>query len=139
MAPNPKLLCHRRLATDGVRPSDRQHAVQRRHADGSFGLLSREPTGAQPWSDQRLGRGSGFALFRLHKACRNRRPAGVGFRWEECPVREAASLPRSSLLGLKRSQAEQGQPVRMTLAGHQLTRALASALGMAAAHETPVV
>ena len=28
-----------------------------------------------------------------------------------CPVREAASLPRSSPLGLKRSQAEQGEPL----------------------------
>ena len=29
-------------------------------------------------------------------------------------MREAASLPASSALGLKRSQAQQGQPVRMT-------------------------
>ena len=54
MAPNPKLLCYGRLATDGVRASGRQHPVQRRHADGSFGLLSHDPTGVQPWSDQRL-------------------------------------------------------------------------------------
>ena len=34
------------------------------------------------------------------------------------PMREAASLPASSALKLKRSHAQQGQPVRMTLAGH---------------------
>ena len=55
------------------------------------------------------------------------------------PVREAASLPWSSPLGLKRSQAEQGQPVRMTLAGHQLAWAFAMALGTPTAQEAPVV
>ena len=55
------------------------------------------------------------------------------------PVREAASLPRSSPLGLKRSQAEQGQPVQMALAGHQLPRALALALGASAAQEAAMV
>ena len=54
-------------------------------------------------------------------------------------MREAASLPGSSSLGLKRSQAEQGQPVRMTLAGHQLARALALALDASAAQEAAVV
>src|SRR3954469_280111 len=56
-----------------------------------------------------------------------------------CPVREAASLPRSSPLGLKRSQAQQGEPVRMALVGHQLPRALALALGVPAAQEAAVV
>jgi len=52
-------------------------------------------------------------------------------------VREAASLPGSCALGLKQSQ--QGQTVRMALAGHQLARALALALGTPAAHEAAVV
>ncbi len=56
-----------------------------------------------------------------------------------CPVREAASLFASSPLGLKRSQAQQGQPVRMALAGHQLLRVLALALGVPAAQEATVV
>jgi len=54
-------------------------------------------------------------------------------------VWEAARLPGSSSLGLKRSQAQQGEPVRMALAGHQLSRALALARGMAAAYEAVVV
>jgi hypothetical protein len=45
----------------------------------------------------------------------------------------------SSPLGLKRSQAQQGEPVRMALAGHQLPRALALALGVPAAQEAAVV
>ena len=85
------------------------------------------------------GDGSESGLFGLHKACANRRPAGAGFWWERCSVREAASLPRSGSLGLKRFQVKQGQPVRVTLVGHQLPRALALALGMAAAQEAAVV
>src|SRR4051812_16467069 len=54
MAPNPNLLSDDRLATDGIRASGRQHPVQHRHPDGSFGLLSPEAAGAQPRSDQRL-------------------------------------------------------------------------------------
>jgi len=65
--------------------------------------------------------------------------AGAGFRLEGCPVREAASRPGSNSLGLKRSQAQQGKPVRMAVAGHQLARALALALGMPAAQEAAVV
>ncbi len=87
----------------------------------------------------RTRRGSESGLFGLHKARGNCRPVRVGFRFEERPVREAASLPGSSSLVLKRSQTEQGQPVRMALAGHQLARALALALGTAAAHEAPMV
>jgi len=41
--------------------------------------------------------------------------------------------------GLKRSQAQQGQPVWMAVAGHQLPRALALALGVPAAQEAAVV
>ncbi len=55
------------------------------------------------------------------------------------PMREAAGLPGSGSLGLKRSQAQQGQPVRMALAGHQFPRALAVAFGTPAAHEASVV
>ena len=54
MAPNPKLLCDDRLATDGIRASGRQHPVQHRHADGSLSLLGREAAGSQTRSDQRL-------------------------------------------------------------------------------------
>jgi hypothetical protein len=43
------------------------------------------------------------------------------------------------LSGLKWAEAEQRQPVRMALAGHQLPRAFAGALGTSAAHETPMV
>ena len=84
-------------------------------------------------------RGSESGLFGLHKASGNCRLLRVGFRWEAYPVREAASLPGSSSLGLKRSQAKQGKPVRMALAGHQLPRALALALGASAAHEAAMV
>ena len=54
-------------------------------------------------------------------------------------MREAASLPGSSPVGLKRSQAEQGQPVRMALAGHELPRVFALALGASAAQEAAMV
>jgi len=54
MAPNPRLLCDDRLATDGIWASGRQHPVQHRHADGSLGLLGGEAAGPQPGSDQRL-------------------------------------------------------------------------------------
>ena len=53
-------------------------------------------------------RGSESALFRSHKARGNGRPVRGGFRWEGCSEREAASLPGSSSLRLKRSQAQQG-------------------------------
>jgi len=88
--------------------------------------------------ESRLGRGSESATSRLHRraetsACEGR------FRLEGCTAREAASLSGSSPLGLKRSQAQQGQPVWMILAGHQLARALALALGTPAAQEAAVV
>jgi len=86
-----------------------------------------------------VGRGSESDLFGLHEARGNRRPVRVGFGSKRCPVREAASRPGSSLLGLKRSQAQQSEPMQMALAGHQLPRAFALALGTAAAHEAPMV
>jgi hypothetical protein len=52
IAPNPKLLCHVRLATDRIRVSGRQHPVQHRHADGGLGPLSRKVAGPKPSSDQ---------------------------------------------------------------------------------------
>jgi len=54
-------------------------------------------------------------------------------------VREVAGVPGSSSLGLKRSQVQQGEPVRMALAGHQFPRAFALAFGAAGAHEAPMV
>jgi len=54
-------------------------------------------------------------------------------------VREAASLPGSSSLGLKRSQAQQGEPMRMARAGHQFPWAFANAFGTSAAHEAAMV
>jgi hypothetical protein len=61
------------------------------------------------------------------------------FRSRRWPVREAVSLPRSSVLQLNGSQAQQRQPVRMALAGHQFPRAFAGALGNPAAHEAAMV
>jgi hypothetical protein len=52
---------------------------------------------------------------------------------------EAVSLPGSSVLVLKRSKAQQGEPVRMAFAGHQFPRAFADVLGKLAAHEAPMV
>ena len=84
-------------------------------------------------------RGSESALFGLHKARGNRRPVRVGVRLEGCSVREAAGRPGSSSPGLKRSQAQQGEPVRMARACHQFPWALALAFSTPAAHKTPVV
>ena len=53
--------------------------------------------------------------------------------------REAANLPGLSLAGLKRPEAQQGQPMRMALAGHQFPRAFAVPFGTSAAHEAPMV
>src|SRR3954471_21233675 len=77
--------------------------------------------------------------FWVTRTCKERRPVRAGFRQAMCPVREAASLPGSSPLGLKRSQAQQGEPVWMALSSHQLPRALALALGVPAAHKAAVV
>ncbi len=54
IAPNLRLLCDDRLATDGIWASGRQHPVQHRHADGGLGLLGCEAAGPQARSDQRL-------------------------------------------------------------------------------------
>ena len=77
--------------------------------------------------------------FWLTQARVNPRPARAGFRLDGSLVREAASLPGSGSQGLERSQAEEGEPVRMALAGHQFPRAFALALITAAARETPMV
>src|SRR4051794_29198564 len=69
----------------------------------------------------------GHTGARRAPACAGRMPTF------DVPVREAPASPASSPPGLKRSQAEQGEPVRMALAGHQLPRALALALGVPAA------
>ena len=87
----------------------------------------------------RVRRGSESALFGLYEAPGNGRPVRVGFRFEECPVREAARLPGASSLGLKRSQAQQGQPVRMARACQQFPWAFALALGTPAVQELPMV
>jgi hypothetical protein len=61
------------------------------------------------------------------------------FRLRSWPVREAVSLPRSSALRLNGSEAQQRQPMRMALAGHQFSWAFAGALGNPAAHEAAMV
>jgi len=88
---------------------------------------------------RKFGRGSESAFFRLHETRGNCRPVRVGLRLERGWLREAVSLPGSSSLGLKRSQAQQGEPMRMALAGHQLSRAFAVAFGTSAAQEAAVV
>src|SRR5208282_4921075 len=77
--------------------------------------------------------------FWVTQARGNHRPAEAGFCLEGCLVREAASLLGSGSLGLQRPEAQQGEPVRMALAGHQFARAFAVTLGTLAAHETPMV
>ena len=109
------------LAAGTLTASARRSSVWARNASPITGVVQNPP------------------FFGLHKAHGNSRPVRVGFRLEGCPVREAFRLSGSSSLGLKRSQAEQGQPVRMALAGHQLPWAFALALGTAAAHEAPMV
>jgi hypothetical protein len=61
------------------------------------------------------------------------------FRLRSRPVWEAVSLPRSSAFGLNGSQAQQRQPMRMALPGHQFSRAPAGAFGNPAAHEAAMV
>ncbi|MGI4943867.1 MAG: type IV secretion system protein [Janthinobacterium lividum] len=70
---------------------------------------------------------------------RKRRPVRAGLQREQRPVGEAVSLPGSHSPGLELAQAEQGQPVRMGVAGQQLAWALAPARGVAAAQEAAVV
>ena len=52
---------------------------------------------------------------------------------------EAVSLPGSGAPVLKRSEAQQSEPVRMGFAGHQLPWAFAGAFGHPAAHEATMV
>src|SRR5271166_1712432 len=80
-----------------------------------------------------------FCRFWVTQARGNHRPAGGGSWLERCPVWEAASLPGSGSLWLKRSQAQQGEPVRMALTGHQFARAFAVTLGTPTTHEAPMV
>jgi hypothetical protein len=48
-------------------------------------------------------------------------------------------LPGSHLLGLKRAEAQQRQPVRMAFVCEQFPRAVSGSLGALAAYETTVV
>jgi hypothetical protein len=48
-------------------------------------------------------------------------------------------LPGSHLLGLKRAEAQQRQPVQMAFVGEQFPRAVSVSLGALAADETTVV
>jgi hypothetical protein len=89
-------------------------------------------------SKNTLGRGSEDAVFGLQMPRGNRRPVMAGFRFEGGSVGRP-TLPGSSVAGLKGPEAQQRQPMRMALAGHQFPRALAVAFGTSAAHEAPMV
>src|SRR3954452_5874977 len=92
------------------------------------------PAVSEVWAWFRIGQ------FWVTRAREERRPVRAGCRRPMCPAREAAGLPPgSSPPWLKRSQADQGEPVWMALAGHQLPRALALALGASAAYKAAVV
>ena len=78
-------------------------------------------------------------LFLGYMGERKRPGFEARFRLRSWPVREAISLPRSSALRLNGSKAQQRQPVRMTLAGHQFPWALAGTLGNPATHEAMMV
>ena len=69
----------------------------------------------------------------------NSRPARAGFGYESYLVPKAGNLSRSGLLGLKRSQAQHRQPMRMPLAGHHFARAFALALRTSTAQEAAMV
>ena len=88
------------------------------------------------------GRGSNQRSFGLQSRTEIAGP-WVGFGSEGRPVREAANPPQvsleSGLPGLNWPEAQQRQPMRMALAGHQFARALAVAFGTSAAHEAPMV
>ena len=68
-----------------------------------------------------------------------RRPVKAGFQLADCLVREAASLAGSVSQGLSKSQAEEREPVRMSLAGHDFPWAFALTLRALAAHVAPMV
>jgi hypothetical protein len=84
-------------------------------------------------------RGSEAAVFWVTRTRGNSRPARAGFGYESYLVPKAGNLFRSGLLGLKRSQAQQCQPMRMPLAGHHFARAFALALRTSTAQEAPMV
>ena len=81
-----------------------------------------------------------FWSFLGNKRARgNSRPLRVGSRLVGLCAVEAVSLPGSGLLVLKRSEAQQGEPVRMAFAGHQFSWALANAFGKLAAYVAPMI
>ena len=69
----------------------------------------------------------------------NRRPGRAGFQFEGGSVGRRSASPGSSAAGLKWPEAQQRQPMRMALAGHQFPRAFAVPFGTSAAHEAPMV
>ena len=73
------------------------------------------------------------------RACGSGRPLRVGLGQWGCCAGEAVSLSGSGALVLKRSEAEQSEPVRMAFAGHQFPWALALAFSTSAAHEATMV
>ena len=78
--------------------------------------------------------------FWVTRAHEERRPVWGWMLTSDVPCAGGGQpLTVSGPPGLKRSQAQQGEPVRMALAGHQLARALALALGVPAAQEAAVV
>src|SRR5271165_5766860 len=95
------------------------------------------PVRTRPWHPQRgvvqILPFSGYTGARKPSACEGR----ISARRLSCG--EATSLPGSGAPGLEWPEAQQRQPVRMALAGHQLPRAFAVALGTAAARETTMV
>jgi hypothetical protein len=86
-----------------------------------------------------LRRGSESADFGLQGRAATIGLRGPDFGLEDCLVREAANLPGSGPLGLKLPEAQQGEPVRMTLSRRQFARAFAITLRAPTAHEPPVV
>ncbi|KGX47803.1 hypothetical protein Y600_5909 [Burkholderia pseudomallei MSHR3709] len=66
-------------------------------------------------------------------------PEKAGYLYCSTIDTEAVDLPASSSLRLKRSQTQQCELVRMTLAGHQFPWTLSVAFGAPAAHEAPMI
>ena len=75
----------------------------------------------------------GYTSAQKSSACEGRTSGG----WVSCSG--DSQPPRVSLVVAEEAQAQEGEPMRMTLAGHQFPGALADALGMPAAHEAPMV
>jgi hypothetical protein len=91
------------------------------------------------WLSGISGRGSDSAILGLHRRAETAGLRRLDFSSHVYRVEEATGLLCSGSLVLKRPEAQQGEPVRMTLTRHQLARAPALALSTAAAHETPMV